>query len=183
VGESTSWLDYALISIILLSGIISLIRGFVREAFSLVTWIAAFWVAISFNDELAEYLKNSIAQTEVRVAASFGILFVATLLVGGILNFILGSLMQHAGLSGTDRMLGVLFGLGRGILLAALLLLIASLTPFPQQAWWTQSQLVTYFEPLEQWMAQFLPRLQLDKATEITLVTKNTEVKSTDGGA
>ncbi len=169
MGEITSWLDYVLIGIILLSGFISLIRGFVREAFSLVTWIAAFWIAISFNEALAEYLQNSIAQTEIRVAASFGILFVATLLIGGIINFILGSLMQHAGLSGTDRMLGVLFGLGRGILLAALLLLLASFTPLPQQVWWKQSQLLPYFEPLEQWMAQFLPRLQADKSTEHSL--------------
>lgn len=175
MGEITSWLDYVLIGIILLSGFISLVRGFVREAFSLVTWIAAFWVAISFNETLAEYLKNGIAQTEIRLAASFGILFVATLLIGGIINFILGSLMQHAGLSGTDRMLGVLFGLGRGILLAALLLLIGTLTPFPQQAWWKQSQLLPYFEPLEQWMGQFLPRLQADKLSEITLFTKNND--------
>jgi membrane protein required for colicin V production len=169
VAETTSWLDYALISIVLLSALISLIRGFIREAFSLMTWIAAFWIAINFNEELAGYLKTSITHPEVRVAASFGILFVATLLVGGIINFVLGSLMQKAGLSGTDRMLGVLFGLGRGILLASLILLLASFTPLPQQIWWKQSQLLSYFEPLEQWMAQFVPRFEAAKGNEFVL--------------
>ena len=163
----TPWLDYSILSIILLSSLISLIRGFVREALSLVTWIAAFWVAINFNDELMEYLKSAIHQPEMRMAVSFGILFVGTLITGGIINFILGSLMQKAGLSGTDRMLGILFGIGRGILFVALLLLVAGLTPLPEQPWWKQSQLVTYFTPLENWMGQFMPRLQVDKPLEL----------------
>jgi len=178
VVETTSWLDYALIGIILLSSIISLIRGFVREAFSLATWIAAFWVAINFNEELADHLKNTLSQAEVRVAASFGILFVVTLLMGGIINFMLGNLLQRAGLSGTDRMLGVLFGVGRGIMLGALLLLLGSLTPFPNQPWWQQSQMLPYFQPLEKWMAQFIPQSQVKTDSEIELSTHASQQKS-----
>lgn len=165
--QLTSWLDYGIIGIILLSAFISLIRGFVREALSLMSWIAAFWVAITFNSELAAQLNNMISMPEVRTAASFGILFVATLITGGIINFVLGSLMQRAGLSGTDRMLGMLFGIGRGILLVALLLLLVSLTALPKQTAWQQSQLISYFAPLESWMAQFMPRLQVDEQHQL----------------
>lgn len=157
MGELSSWLDYAILAIIVLSTLISLIRGFVREALSLVTWATAFWLAITFNPSLSQYLQATIQQAELRTAASFGILFVGTLLVGGIINFMLGSLMQRVGLSGTDRMLGMLFGLGRGILLVALLLSLGSFTSLAQHEQWKSSRLVSYFTPLEQWMRQFMP--------------------------
>lgn len=176
--DAVAWFDYGILGIILLSALISFIRGFLREVFSLVTWIAAFWVAITFNEELTARLATHIAQTELRVAVSFGILFMGTLLVGGIINFLLGSLMQRAGLSGTDRLLGVLFGLGRGILFVALLLALASLSSLPKQLWWQQSQLVPYFKPLQEWIVQFIPQVNAETTAELRIPTKQSSTMS-----
>lgn len=172
MADAAGWLDYGILGVILLSALVSFIRGFLREAFSLATWLAAFWVAITFNDDMAELLITHIKQAELRAVVSFGALFIGTLIVGGIINFMLGSLMHRVGLSGTDRLLGVLFGVGRGILLVALLLALASLSSLPNQLWWQQSQLVPYFKPLQEWLVQFIPQVNPEQASQLVLLTK-----------
>ena len=150
------WVDYVILGIIGLSALISLIRGFVREALSLVVWVAAFWVAWSFFRELAVHL-DWFAVPSVRLGVAFAILFVATLMVGALVNFLVGQLVEKTGLSGTDRLIGVLFGATRGAVLVAVLVLLAGLTPFPNDPWWRESQLIGYFQELAVWLKTLLP--------------------------
>lgn len=162
MGNTTThlftWADYTIIAIVGLSAIVSLARGFVREALSLITWVVAFWVAFTFSGTLSDLLVNTIKMTSLRTIASFGILFVATLLLGAFINYLIGQLVDKTGLSGTDRVIGVLFGAGRGILLVTVLLLAAQLTPVTQDPWWKQSILIPYFQPLEIWLHGLLPK-------------------------
>ena len=152
-----NWADYTVIALMLASVLISLIRGFVREAISLATWIIAFWIALTFVDQLAVMLTNYIHTPVVRMASAFFILFVATLILGALVNFIIAQLVHKTGLSGTDRFLGVVFGLGRGALLIALLILVVSLSKVPEESWWQESALIPVFKPLAVWIKQFLP--------------------------
>src|SRR3990167_7214103 len=112
-----NWADYSIIAVIVLSGLISLVRGFVREALSLVTWILAVWISITFATELSELFASQIQNTTLRYVVSFGLLFIMTLILGAMLNFLISQLIQKTGLSGTDRVLGVVFGIARCILL------------------------------------------------------------------
>jgi len=152
-----AWIDVVIISLIALSAILSLFRGFVKEALALITWLIALWVAMAFYEELAAWLSQWIAVPSAQKVTAFGILFVCVLLLGAIVNYLAGKLVDKTGLTGTDKMLGVVFGVARGAVMVAILVLLAGLTPVPQDPWWQDSQFLGYFEDLAMWMRDFLP--------------------------
>lgn len=146
-----NWADWSLIVIITLSSLMSLKRGFVKEALSLATWVVAFIVARSFNANMQTLLIDSIEEPVLRMLAAFVILFVGTLLLGAAINFFVGALIKLTGLSPIDRLLGVVFGLARGLVLAVVLVAILRLTPFEQAQWWQNSVMIENLSILEQW--------------------------------
>ncbi|GAB6043697.1 CvpA family protein [Endothiovibrio diazotrophicus] len=154
---SMNWADYVILTIIAVSAVLSLFRGYVKETLSLVAWAAAFWVAFAFCDQGARLLANTISTPSVRVVVAFAVLFVATLLVGGLVNYLMGQLVEKTGLSSTDRMLGLVFGIVRGVAVVAIIVLLAGLTPVPRDPWWHQSQLLHHFQELALWMRGYLP--------------------------
>lgn len=150
------WVDYLIAGIILISALISLFRGFIREVLSLLVWILAFWIGWAFFRDLALHLYW-IELPSFRYGIAFFTLFLATLIVGALVNYLVGQLLIKTGLSGTDRFLGVLFGAARGAVLVAVLVLLAGLTPLPQDPWWRQSDLLHYFGGLAGWLQGLLP--------------------------
>jgi len=151
------WIDILIIGVIALSAVISLVRGFVQEAFSLATWIAAFWVAWFFFRPLAAQFEPWIEVQSIRLGVAYGLLLLAVLLVGGLLNRFFGMLVDTTGLTGTDRLIGAFFGAARGAVVVAVLVLLAGLTPFPGDDWWRDSTLIPYFQEMALWLKQFLP--------------------------
>ena len=152
-----NWVDFAILIIVLLSSVISLLRGFVREALSLTNWVLAIWVSISFAHNLASLLKDSIDSPNVRVSVAFGILFLSTLIVGALVIYLVTQLVRKTGMSGTDRMLGVIFGVARGVMVVGILVLLAGLTGLPKESWWNESMLLPHFQNLAIWIRDFLP--------------------------
>lgn len=100
------WIDYVILAVIGFSALVSLIRGFVKEALSLVIWFTAFFVASNFYPQLAVYFTN-FHDEMLRNGSAIAVLFIATLIVGAVVNYVIGQLVQKTGLSGTDRVLGV----------------------------------------------------------------------------
>jgi membrane protein required for colicin V production len=152
-----SWVDYVIIGIVALSALISLVRGFVRETVSLLIWIGAFVVAWTYFRELAVYLSEWIEAPSLQLGAAFVLLLLAVLMLGGVVGFLIGQLVDKTGLTGTDRLLGMLFGAARGAVLVAILVVLAGLTPFPQDAWWRESALIPHFQNLALWLLSLLP--------------------------
>ncbi|MDO4429888.1 MAG: CvpA family protein [Lonepinella koalarum] len=149
-------IDYIIIAIIAFSVIVSLLRGFVREVMSLASWVVAFIVASQFYPYLAVYLTQ-IESEYVRNGTAIGILFIATLIVGGIVNYVLSQLVDKTGLTGTDRVLGACFGLLRGVLIiAALLFFVDTFTNFSQSEAWKSSKLIPHFGFIVEWFFQQL---------------------------
>lgn len=151
------WADIAVFSIIGLSILISLFRGFVKEAVSLATWIAAIAVAMVFSPKLSTYLPASIESQTARVIIAFIILFIITLIVGAIINYLISQMVSKTGLSGTDRLLGVIFGVARGGLIVAILVLLAGLTNMPKEAWWQSTRTLPFFEKVAVQVKDVMP--------------------------
>jgi membrane protein required for colicin V production len=149
--------DYVVLGIVALSILVGAIRGFIKEAFSLAVWAAAFLVAFQYSGAVALQLENHIELPSARTALAFAGLFLSVLLVGGLLTFLVGKLVEKTGLSGTDRMLGGVFGGIRGLFLVLAIMLVAGLTPVPQDPWWQQSRSIQSLLPLAEWSAQYLP--------------------------
>ena len=149
--------DYVVLAIIAISILVGAIRGFVKEAFSLAVWAAAFLVAFQFSGVLAMQLENHIELPSARTSLAFASLFILVLLVGGLVTFLVGKLVEKTGLDGTDRLLGGVFGGVRGLAIVLAVILVAGLTPVPQDPWWQQSKTIQSLMPLAEWSAQFLP--------------------------
>jgi membrane protein required for colicin V production len=151
------WVDFLIIGIILISALISIVRGFVKEVFSLASWILAFWVALLFYPHLATLLADYVVTPSIRSFAAFTSLFVVTLILGALVNHLISTLVKKTGLSGTDRMLGIFFGIIRGVAIVTLLVLAAGATPMTQDDWWQNALLLEHFEKLAVWLQTFLP--------------------------
>src|SRR5690606_36793662 len=116
------------------------------------TGILAVIIARLFSERLAVQLADSIATPSVREVVACAILFITSLLVGAMVNYVIGELVRITGMSGTDRMLGMVFGLARGfIIVMALLILLPSLIPVEEDIWWHESRLLPYFLSFEDW--------------------------------
>jgi membrane protein required for colicin V production len=105
--DALIWIDWVIIALIAVSTLISLKRGFVREALSLVTWVGAFIIARTFHPQMQSLLESTVETPLVRLIAAFAILFFGTLIVGAIINNMIGHLVRATGLSATDRVLGM----------------------------------------------------------------------------
>ncbi len=151
------WVDILIISIIALSAIISLIRGFVQEAVSLATWIAAFVLAWFFFRPLSVELESWIDVPSIRLGVAYGIILLVVLVIGALVNQFMKKLVDSTGLSGTDRLIGIFFGAARGAVVVAILILLAGLTPFPQDPWWAESRLIPHFQEMAVWLKGYLP--------------------------
>lgn len=165
--ESIVWADVLLAGILLLSLIIGLFRGFVKEVFSLASWVVAVWVAIMLGPDVAAMWLGSIDSPTIRLAAAYAGVFIAVLVAGAILAHMLTLLVARTHLQGTDRMLGLVFGFLRGGVIVTALVLLAQHTPMPQESWWEQSLLIPQFESLAEWAGELLPEGWLPEEPEL----------------
>lgn len=151
------WVDYAILVVVALSAIIGLFRGFFREAVGLATWVLAFWLAFRLTEFGGGLLADWISVRSVRLAVAFGAIFVLVLILGAVANFLIGKLIVHTGFAGTDRALGGVFGVLRGVAVLVLLVLLAGLTPVPGDAWWRQSLFIGHLQTGALWVRGWLP--------------------------
>ena len=149
--------DVVVIFVIFLSALFSLIRGFVKEAISLATWIIAIWLAATFAPKLAAALPSGIESEAVRQAVGFGVLFILTLMVGAIVNLLVSQVVKKTGLSGADRIFGVAFGVLRGALIIIVFVVIGGMTPLPDAEWWQSSTLLQWFESAAIVIQEYIP--------------------------
>ena len=128
-------LDWAILLIIGLSMLLSLSRGFVKEALSLAAWVLGFVIATSFSGQLALLLEDSIGNAALRHSVSYLILFVTSLMLCSLLGNLLRQFVRMTGLGVLDRLLGTAFGFARGVLVVVVLAFIAqSILPVEELA-------------------------------------------------
>ena len=151
--------DWAIIAVLGLSILLSLWRGFVREAVSLAGWIAAFVIANMFVGEMAVFLQQWIANVTGRYVAAYALLFVGMLLVAGIVGKLSAQVIKVTGLTLLDRLLGTVFGLARGIIVVLVVVyVLRQLAPPQNLLWLDESQLMPHVDMLGQWVQALFSR-------------------------
>jgi len=136
-----TWVDFLIIFICIASAGFGFWRGFAKEALALASWLAAIWLAWRFTWLVEPMLGDWVATPELKVWAARAIVFIVVLALGGLLAWLVRALVRHTGLSSTDRTLGGLFGLARGVLLVGLLAIGVQLAGMDQDPWWQGAKL------------------------------------------
>ncbi len=140
--------DYILLAILIISTAVSVLRGFVKEAISLVSWAVAIWCAWRFGGAVAGALEGSIDSMTSRLWVARSLLLVGVLVAGGLVEWLVLFLLQKSGLTGTDRAIGTVFGFARGVVLAGLLVAVLQSGGFEAEPWWQDSKLIRFAEPV-----------------------------------
>jgi membrane protein required for colicin V production len=171
-----TWADIALLCILGISAVVGIWRGFVSEVMSVAVWVASFWLSFAFGPDVAAMFDAHVDSPSARWFLGYVVVFLAALAAGGLLTWLIGKLVKSTGLSGTDRLLGLAFGLLRGLAVACVLVLVLGFTPMPAEAFWQESRLMPAFERGAQWLKTWLPatlaqHLSFDPASLIELPT------------
>lgn len=139
--------DYVLLGLVILSAAVGMWRGVVSEVIALVAWVAAFLGAWLYAVDVADLLSGVIAEPIWRQVAGFALIFTGVLLLAAMLRFLLRELLGAVGLRPADRALGTMFGVARGLAIAALLVLLGGLMGLANERWWADS---VFAPPLEE---------------------------------
>lgn len=137
--------DYAVIAILVASLALGLWRGLIGEVLALLAWILAALAAWQFGAEVGA-LMTAIADPGLRVLAGYATVFVGVLVVLGLLRLAIRGLLKALGLTAVDRLLGVVFGVARGLLIVLVAVAVGGMTSAPKEVWWRQAMLAP---PLE----------------------------------
>ena len=151
------WFDITFLIILLVSTVFGLVRGFAKDAISLAAWILAFIVAITLADKFALILPESIVNPRLRVGVSIAVLFLATLIMGTIANFLLAGFINLVKMQSIDRGMGAIFGLVRGVIIICFLVVLGTYIGLNEAVWWDNSTLVPITERMLDIIEPILP--------------------------
>ena len=140
--------DYLVIVAVAISAIVGAMRGFLREAVALVTWIVALFIAWHFADLIEPHLGGLLAGSYVKPWAARVIIVLLVLLLGAAIGAMLNHFVRLSIFSGMDRFLGLVFGLLRGVVLLGVFVILGQLLRLEGEKWWTRSLLVPYGETM-----------------------------------
>jgi membrane protein required for colicin V production len=150
-------IDIVLLIVIGGSALLGLIRGFVGTLVSTAAWLLAGWATFEFGGQAAFWLSDNGKPTITELFGGYALSFVVVMVVVVLIGAMARSMVQSAGLSGVDRLLGTALGLLRGAFLASILVLLMGFTPLPREPAWRQSQVLPMLIPAAGWMRSKLP--------------------------
>ncbi|HRE30652.1 MAG TPA: CvpA family protein [Candidatus Berkiella sp.] len=166
--------DIIISGLIIVSILIGIVRGFIKELISLITWIVAIVLATMFTSELAEHMTFT-KTPYIRLLCAFLLIFVGVVFVGAIFNYFIGTFVRKTPFSVADRVLGSIFGLFRGVVLLVILVLLGGLTFLPKESWWQTSYFIPRVQVLSLWLKEQLPEeyAKAFKFADDEMVTKS----------
>ncbi len=150
-------IDILIIVFFVISVMIGIYRGFVREVLSVGSWVLAALVAYRFGETVSTYIKPYINQEPLDLAIAYVVVFLAALIALSVLSHIIGQVFSSSGMSGIDRVLGSVFGVLRAAVIVAILILVGRFMAMDGQQWWLDSGFLDSFEPLVNWLKSLLP--------------------------
>jgi membrane protein required for colicin V production len=148
--------DLLLLGVIAVSTLLGLMRGFIGVLASLLAWVLAGWAAFHFGARVALVLGGG-HPTAGQLFTGYALSFLCVLLFVGIVGWALRKVVHAVGLSGIDRILGMVLGLVRGGFVACLMVLVMGFSSMPREAGWQQSEVVPVLLPGAQLLSGLLP--------------------------
>jgi membrane protein required for colicin V production len=136
--------DYIILGILLLSAIMGLVRGLLREAIAVITWFLAIILAWSFGSTLEPHLGGVLVGSPLRIWAARVIIFVFVLLLGGAVSVILGHYVRVSMFAGMDKFLGFVFGIVRGVVIVGVFTIAVQAMRMDEDPSWKRSRLMPY---------------------------------------
>ena len=150
-------IDILIAAAILVSVVVGIFRGFVKEAISIAALLVAIWAALYFGPEAGDISENWFKSEELQMWFGRVLVFLVILSLGGLLGWGISKLVRLSVLSGMDRLLGAVFGVARGILLVAVAIIGGQFAGFDNDNWWLQSKLIPHFEVVADWIKIMAP--------------------------
>ena len=171
--------DWIIAAVILLSIIISIFRGFIKEALSLASWILAIWLGITFCVNAGEFIHQyiQIPTPKFREWAGFAAIFIGTLLLFSLLSYLISKLLIRGPIKGVDRVLGIGFGFLRGIAIVVALLMVVRALGMEDSQWWSNSKHIPRFEPLMDVVEDMLPKSLQREESQVNSIEQGVQQK------
>ena len=132
--------DYVVLAVLACSGLLGFMRGFLKEAFSLIAYVAAGYAAMMWGPRAIPWFQSLFDNHYVSTAIAYAVVFIGVLLLVGLLNITLSSMISYAGLGPADNGLGLLFGLARGVIIILVVAILLGYTDLPQSTWWQNAK-------------------------------------------
>jgi membrane protein required for colicin V production len=158
-GMPFSVLDIALIGVMLISGVLAMVRGFMREVLSIASWGLAALVTLSAYSKAVPIAKQYISNEMIATGAAVGALFLGTLLVVSLFTVKISDMILDSRVGALDRSLGFLFGLARGlvIMVVAYLFLVWLVPSKSQPSWVADARSKPVLQGTGDWILSLLP--------------------------
>jgi len=170
-----SGFDWIIAAIFLVSILVGVMRGFVKESLSIISWIMAIWLAFTFCAPAGDFLSQfiDIPNQKFRTWAGFALVFIATLFVFAIISFVVTKVFVRGPIKGTDRILGVGFGAVRAAAIVVAVLIVARGLGLESSDWWQNSKQLPRFVPLVNYVEALFPEdWRSQEADEMSLEQK-----------
>ncbi len=138
--------DCAVLTLVLASAAIGAWRGVVGEIIALAAWVLAFFAARWWGEEIAQVFFSAITDTTLRIVAGWAAVFIGVLVLMALVRLAVRGLLKALGLSLSDRLLGIVFGLARGLAIVLALVAVGGMIALPKEKWWSGAM---FSAPLE----------------------------------
>lgn len=158
--------DYFILGIIGFSILVGLMRGAIREVFSVLGWVLAFYLANRFNAQVIAYMPEQIPGESVKAMAAFLVVFLLVLFVAALFALLLTSLIKAMGLGALNRVLGGIAGFIKGGLVVCILVMLAGMSDLPKDPRWVNA---TFSAPFEALVLKLLPWMPSSIARHVHL--------------
>lgn len=160
-------IDLVLVTILLVSALLGLLRGFTAILVGTASWLIAAWAAFTFGHAASLEMAGGQAPSMSDYVGGYALTFVGVLVCVMLLGLLLRTGVRNSALSGTDRLAGFALGVVRGWVFACVLVLALGYTPLTGESAWRQSRLRPMLQPGADWMHAQLPDVQLPRLPEL----------------
>lgn len=148
--------DLLILSVLAISMLLGLVRGFVREAIALLAWLGGLWLAWRYAPLLEPSLGGAVGEPPISTWTARALIVLTVLLLGWFLAALLSHILRHSGLSVlVDRVLGAIFGVLRGAVVVAAFVLLGQFVELTQVEWWRESRMLPYMSEFAGWIQTF----------------------------